>query len=195
MVTQDPFRYPGDASGNRSSLAHLPYIEWIPIGALRPNPRNPRTHSKKQIKQIAASIKKFGFLNPVLVDDANMVLAGHGRLEAAKLENLTHVPIIRFDHLTEVQKRAYLIADNKIAEQAGWDRETLAIEFGELIDLLPAEGLAAPHRIRVPEIYRRVRRPALLQARVLIKSCLLSTAFSGSARTSACWSRLQPPTT
>jgi ParB-like chromosome segregation protein Spo0J len=141
MVTQDPFRYPGDASGNRSSLAHLPYIEWIPIGALRPNPRNPRTHSKKQIKQIAASIKKFGFLNPVLVDDANMVLAGHGRLEAAKLEGFTGVPVIRFDHLTAVQKRAYLIADNKIAEQAGWDRETLAIELGELIDLLPAEGL------------------------------------------------------
>ena len=140
MATHDPFRYPGQGSGNRSGLAHLPYIEWIPIGALRPNPRNPRTHSKKQIKQIAASIRKFGFLNPVLVDDANMVLAGHGRLEAAKLENLTHVPIIRFDHLTEVQKRAYLIADNKIAEQAGWDRETLAIELGELIDLLPAEG-------------------------------------------------------
>ena len=102
MVTHDPFRYPGQGSGNRSGLAHLPYIEWIPIGALRPNPRNPRTHSRKQIKQIAASIRKFGFLNPVIVDDANMVLAGHGRLEAAKLENLTHVPIIRFDHLTEV---------------------------------------------------------------------------------------------
>ena len=121
-------------------LAHLPNIEWSPIGALRPNPRNPRTHSRKQIRQIAASIRKFGFLNPVIVDDANMVLAGHGRLEAARLEGLTHVPIIRFDHLTEAQKRAYVIADNKIAEQAGWDREILAIELGELIDLLPAEG-------------------------------------------------------
>lgn len=121
-------------------LTQLPQVESISIEAVRPNPRNPRTHSKKQIKLIAASIKKFGFLNPVIVDDANMVLAGHGRLEAAKLENLTHVPVIRFDHLTAMQKRAYLIADNKIAELAGWDREILAIELGELIDLLPAEG-------------------------------------------------------
>src|SRR3984893_4349306 len=121
-------------------LTQLPQVESISIEAVRPNPRNPRTHSKKQIKQIAASIRKLGFLNPVLVDDANMVLAGHGRLEAAKLEGFTGVPVIRFDHLTEVQKRAYLIADNKIAEHAGWDRETLAIELGELTDLLPASG-------------------------------------------------------
>src|ERR1700732_4077552 len=140
MATHDPFRYPGQGSGNRSGLAHLPYIEWIPIGAVRPNPRNPRTHSKKQIKLIAASIKKFGFLNPVIVDDANMVLAGHGRLEAAKLEGLTHAPVVRFGHLTAAQKRAYVIADNKLAEQAGWDREILAIELGELCDVMPAEG-------------------------------------------------------
>jgi DNA modification methylase len=112
----------------------------LPIGALRPNTRNPRTHSKKQIKQIAASIKKFGFLNPVIVDENNMVLAGHGRLEAARLDDLTHVPTVCFEHLTAAQKRAYLIADNKIAEQAGWDREMLAIELGELIELLPVEG-------------------------------------------------------
>jgi DNA modification methylase len=124
----------------QSGLAELPQVQSISIEAIRPNPRNPRTHSKKQIKQIAASIKKFGFLNPLIVDDANMVLAGHGRFEAARLEGLTHVPILRFDHLTEAQKRAYVIADNKIAEQAGWDREILAIELGELVDLLPAEG-------------------------------------------------------
>jgi ParB-like chromosome segregation protein Spo0J len=141
MATKDPFRYPGQGSADGSGLTHLPKVEWSPIGALRPNPRNARTHSKKQIKKIAASIRKFGFLNPVLVDDANMVLAGHGRLEAAKLEKLTHVPVIRFDHLTAAQKRAYLIADNRIAERAGWDREILAIELGELIDLLPAEEL------------------------------------------------------
>ena len=128
------------SSNNRADPAGTPRTEWVPIGVLRPNPRNARTHSRKQIKQIAASIKKFGFLNSVLVDDADMVLAGHGRLEAAKLENLTHVPVIRFDHLTEAQKRAYVIADNKLAEQAGWDREILAIELGELIDLMPAEG-------------------------------------------------------
>ena len=69
-----------------------------------------------------------------------MLLAGHGRLDAARLEGLDQVPVVRFGHLTEAQKRAYLIADNKIAEQAGWDREMLAIELGELIDLLPTEG-------------------------------------------------------
>jgi ParB-like chromosome segregation protein Spo0J len=128
------------SSKNRADHTGTPRIEWIPIGVLQPNPRNARTHSPKQIRQIAASIRKFGFLNPVLVDDANMVLAGHGRLEAARLEGLDQVPVVRFGHLTEVQKRAYLIADNKIAEQAGWDREMLAIELGELIDLSPTEG-------------------------------------------------------
>jgi DNA modification methylase len=112
----------------------------VPIGRLRPNPRNPRTHSKKQIKQIAASIRAFGFLNPVMVDSDNVVLAGHGRLEAARLEGVVEVPVICLDHLTAAQKRAYLIADNRIAEQAGWDRELLAIELGELINLLPPEG-------------------------------------------------------
>jgi hypothetical protein len=128
------------SSKNRADPAGAPRIEWVSIGALRPNPRNARTHSRKQIKQIAASIRSVGFLSPVIVDDADMVLFGHGRLEAARLEGLTHAPIIRFGHLTEVQKRAYVIADNKLAEQAVWDREILAIELGELIDLMPAEG-------------------------------------------------------
>ncbi len=76
----------------------------------------------------------------MLVDETNMVLAGHGRLEAARAEGLGDVPVICFDHLTAAQKRAYVIADNRIAEQAGWDRELLAIELEELIDLLPVEG-------------------------------------------------------
>ena len=80
-------------------------------------------------------------MNPLIVDDGDMILAGHGHLEAARLEGMAHVPIIRFDHLSEAQKRAYVIADNRIAEQAGWNREMLAIELGELIDLLPVEGL------------------------------------------------------
>jgi len=115
-------------------------IEWVRLESLKPNPKNARTHSKKQIRQIARSIRQVGFLNPLIVDGADVVLAGHGRLEAARLEGLAEVPILRFDHLTEAQKRAYVIADNKIAEQAGWDREILAVELGELIDLLPAEG-------------------------------------------------------
>jgi DNA modification methylase len=128
------------AANNAPSLDTLG-VEQIPIGRLRPNPRNSRTHSKKQIKLIAASIRQFGFLNPIIVDEAKTVLAGHGRLEAARFEGLTHVPTICLDHLTALQKRAYLIADNRIAEQAGWNREMLAIELGELIDLLPAEDL------------------------------------------------------
>jgi DNA modification methylase len=124
----------------RLELAGLPRLEWAPIANIRPNPKNPRTHSKKQIRQIAASIRKFGFLNPLIVDDENMILAGHGRLEGARLEGMAHVPIVRFGHLSEAQKRAYVIADNKIAEQAGWDRELLSIELGELIELLPIEG-------------------------------------------------------
>jgi DNA modification methylase len=129
------------SSRDRAIPVGSPRIEWVPIGTLRPNPRNGRTHSKKQIRWIAASIREFGFLNPVIVDDDNTVLAGHGRLEAGRLEGLVQVPVIRFDHLTAAQKRAYLIADNRIAEQAGWDREILAIELGELIDLLPVEGM------------------------------------------------------
>lgn len=117
-----------------------PSIEWLPVGSLRPNPKNAHTHSRKQIRAIGASIRKLGFLNPVIIDDDNTILAGHGRLEAARLEGFAHVPVIRFDHLTPAQKRAYLIADNRIAEQAGWDREILAIELGELTELLPAEG-------------------------------------------------------
>jgi DNA modification methylase len=132
---------PKPPAHHRIDTARSPGIEWIPIGSLRPNPRNSRTHSKKQIKLIAASIRQFGFLNPIIVDEAKTVLAGHGRLEAARSEGLTHVPTICLDHLTAVQKRAYLIADNRIAEQAGWNREMLAIELGELIDLLPAEDL------------------------------------------------------
>jgi hypothetical protein len=153
------------SSGNRGGSAGSPRIEWVPIGTLRRNPRNGRTHSKKQIGRIAASIREFGFLNPVIVDDDNTVLAGHGRLEAALLEGLTHVPIIRFDHLTAAQKRAYLIADNRIAEQAGWDREILAIELGELIDLLPVEGMdVSLTGFEAPEIDLLLAGNGLLQA-------------------------------
>ena len=118
---------------HRIDTARSPGIEWIPIGSLRPNPRNSRTHSKKQIKLIAASIRQFGFLNPIIVDEAKTVLAGHGRLEAARLEGLSHVPTVCFDHLTTAQKRAYLIADNKIALNAGWDLEIL--KMGELASI------------------------------------------------------------
>jgi hypothetical protein len=110
-------------------------IEMRAVAELRPSPRNPRTHSKKQVHQIAASIREFGFVNPVLVDGDGGVVAGHGRLEAAKVLGLVRVPTIRLDHLSEAQKRAYVIADNRLAELAGWDRDLLAIELKELIEL------------------------------------------------------------
>src|SRR5258705_8511122 len=103
---------------------------------LKPRARNPRTHTKKQIQQIAASIKEFGFISPVLTDDADGIIAGHGRIEAAKLIGMSDVPTVRVDHLTPAQIRAYVIADNKLAENAGWDCALLALELQELsVDL------------------------------------------------------------
>src|SRR5262245_15574316 len=110
-------------------------IETISVRELRPHPNNARTHSKKQIRQIAKSITQFGFCNPVLVDDAKQIIAGHGRVEAAKLLGIDAVPTCRLSHLSEADKRAYVLADNKLAEKAGWDRNLLAIELQGLIEL------------------------------------------------------------
>jgi DNA modification methylase len=103
---------------------------------LKPRTNNPRTHAKKQIQQIAASIKEFGFISPVLVDGADGIIAGHGRVEAAMLIGMSDVPAVCVDHLTPAQVRAYVLADNKLAENAGWDRALLALELQELsVDL------------------------------------------------------------
>jgi DNA modification methylase len=110
-------------------------IEIMPMRSLRPYTNNARTHSKKQIRQIAKSIEKFGFCNPVLIDDNDGIIAGHGRVEAAKLLGIEAVPTCRLSHLSEVDKRAYILADNKIASAAGWDKELLAIELQGLINL------------------------------------------------------------
>ena len=99
---------------------------------LRPRRSNPRTHDARQVRQIATSIEKFGFVNPILVDSKNGLIAGHGRLAAAKLLGMEDVPTLRVDHLTPAQVRAYVIADNKLAENAGWDRKLLALELQEL---------------------------------------------------------------
>src|SRR5580700_6037289 len=110
-------------------------IADVPINSLKPYPRNARCHSKAQIKQIAASIERFGFVNPVLTANDGAIVAGHGRVAAAKLLGLAKVPVLRLSHLSEVERRAYVIADNKLALNAGWDRETLAIELQGLVDL------------------------------------------------------------
>ncbi|MDQ2092440.1 site-specific DNA-methyltransferase [Marimonas arenosa] len=108
-------------------------IEHIAIGDLKPWARNARTHSKKQIRQIADSIETFGFTNPVLIDERRTILAGHGRVEGARLLGMTEVPCLRLDHMTEDEKRAYVLADNKLAINAGWDDDLLAAELGELM--------------------------------------------------------------
>ena len=142
---------------------------------LKPRAKNPRTHTPKQLKQIAASIKEFGFINPILIDGAGGIIAGHGRVEAAKQAGVTDLPTVRVDHLTQAQIRAYVIADNRIAENAGWDRELLALELQELsvepnfdvtitgfetgeIDFLVTElGRDTPDEVdQVPEIDRTI---------------------------------------
>lgn len=125
---------------DRTSLPsgnHDLHIEHRPVTSLVARRNNPRTHSEKQIRQIAASIETFGFTNPVLIDQAGTIVAGHGRVRAAKQLGMETVPTVRLEHLSEEQVRAYVIADNKLAECAGWDQDLLAIEFQELsaIDL------------------------------------------------------------
>jgi ParB-like chromosome segregation protein Spo0J len=110
-------------------------IEQVSVRSLKPYPRNARRHSKVQINQIAASITRFGFNNPILVADDGEIVAGHGRLAAAKLLGLETVPTLRLSHLSEAERRAYVIADNKLALNAGWDREMLAIELQGLVEL------------------------------------------------------------
>lgn len=107
-------------------------IERIGVEALIPYARNSRTHSDAQVAQIAASIREFGFTNPVLVDEANGIIAGHGRVLAARKLKMADVPAIRLSHLSEAQKRAYVIADNKLALNAGWDIELLRLEINDL---------------------------------------------------------------
>lgn len=110
-------------------------IEQRAVSDLIPYANNARTHSEAQVTQIAGSIREFGFNNPVLVDGTNGIIAGHGRVLAARQLGMQNVPVIELGHLSEAQKRAYILADNRLAEQAGWDRELLSLELGELSDL------------------------------------------------------------
>ncbi len=116
-------------------LVHQLAVVYRPVGELVPFANNARTHSERQVAKIAASIRSFGFVNPILTDASGGVVAGHGRLEAAKHLGMTSVPTIRLDHLSEAEKRAYVIADNRLAELAGWDHELLKIELGDLVEI------------------------------------------------------------
>jgi DNA modification methylase len=109
-------------------------ITYRAVTDLKPYPRNARTHSRKQIKQIAAAIKEFGFTNPILIDESDQIIAGHGRVAAAKLLCLAEVPTLQLSNLNPTQKRAYILADNRLAEKAGWDKEILAVELQGLLE-------------------------------------------------------------
>lgn len=113
-------------------------LEWRSVSTLIPYARNSRTHSDEQIAQIAASIKEFGWTNPILVDGDNGIIAGHGRLSAARKLKHEEVPVIELKDLTETQRKAYIIADNRLALNAGWDNEMLTIELNDLL----ADGFA-----------------------------------------------------
>jgi DNA modification methylase len=120
-----------------SEIPHLDGQKLVQISpsCLKPHPTNPRTHSKEQVKKIAASIRRFGFRNPVLVDEDNNVLAGHGRLLAAKQLGMEIVPTLLMSNMTEAERRAYIIADNRLAECAGWDDAALAAELAAITGL------------------------------------------------------------
>jgi len=110
-------------------------VVYLKTSDLIPYINNSRTHSDEQVAQVAASIKEFGFTNPILIDEDGGIIAGHGRLLAAKKLKLDNVPTITLEGLTDAQRKAYIIADNKLALNAGWDFEVLAMELGQLKDL------------------------------------------------------------
>lgn len=110
-------------------------FEWVSLETLIPYARNARTHTPEQIDKVASSIKEFGFLNPVIISQDDGILAGHCRVMAAKKLGLKTVPCVRETFLTDAQKRAYILADNRLALDAGWDEELLRVELGELQDL------------------------------------------------------------
>jgi DNA modification methylase len=127
-------------------------VQYRATSSLTPYTNNPRRHSKPQIRQIAESFKSFGWTNPILVDGEGNVIAGHGRLEAAKLLGITEVPTICLSGLTPAEKRAYIIADNKIAENAGWDKNLLSVEFNALVEESFCLELTGFETIEIDEI-------------------------------------------
>jgi ParB-like nuclease domain len=128
--------------GRGQDNVRLPWpIEMASPHSLRPAERNARTHSKKQIQRIAESMARFGVVNPIIADDRGRIVAGHARAEAAKALGIKLVPVIRVSHLNETEIRAYMLADNRLVEKGGWNRELLAIELGELQIALPEIGL------------------------------------------------------
>jgi ParB-like nuclease domain len=137
-------------STGKSGLAtQRAIVNYLPIDSIVPDPSNPRKHSQKQIRAIANSIEAFGFTAPILVNTANRIVAGHGRWEAAQQSGLAEVPVIRLDHLSEQQAKAYMLADNKLTDRSSWDDRIVAIVLKELSDItldfeIEATGFEAP---------------------------------------------------
>jgi hypothetical protein len=145
----DQLRFSKETTLNLGSTLE---VKYLPPSALQPHPRNARTHSKHQIRQIAESIRVFGFTNPVLVDRNNRIIAGHGRVEAASLLGMEFVPVICLEDLTENQIRAYILADNKLTENSAWDKEILAIELQHLITIEGLDFDVTVTGFEIPEI-------------------------------------------
>jgi len=128
----------GTDTMNATAMRHAGFkqaIEHLPITSLLPYAGNARTHSKRQVRQLANSISRFGFTNPVLIADDGTILAGHGRIMAASSLGMNSIPVVRLSHLSAAERRAYVIADNKLALNAGWDQDLLAVELQALVDL------------------------------------------------------------
>jgi ParB/Sulfiredoxin domain len=167
-------------------------IENLLVGQLRPWPRNARAHSRKQIRQIAESIRRFGFTNPVLVDGENRILAGHGRVEAARELGMATVPCLRIEHMSAAEKRAYVLADNKLAINAGWDEELLALELKELMEADLGFDIGVTG-FTIPEVDQLMEglAPAEPGARRMT-GCRTSTGFLLDASQAICgvWGRI-----
>jgi DNA modification methylase len=131
-------------------------LKLIPIDELIPYANNARTHSKEQINKIRSSLREFGFVNPVLIDKDKNIIAGHGRITAAKEEGIKEVPCVLVEHLTEAQKKAYILADNKLALDAGWDEEILAVEFENLKDLDFDVGLTGFGAAEIEDLFSNI---------------------------------------
>jgi ParB/Sulfiredoxin domain len=138
-------------ANNRAGVSSI-VVEETSVSSLKPYRANARTHTKHQIRQVANSIAAFGFTNPILIDCNNRIIAGHGRLEAAKLLGMDRVPTIRLEGLSEDQIRAYVLADNKLAANAGWDPQILAIELQYLVNLESADFDVTITGFEIPEI-------------------------------------------
>jgi DNA modification methylase len=128
-------RQPSTRAQQPQLVARRAIVAYLPIGSIVPDPSNPRKHSPEQIRAIARSIKAFGFNAPILVDKANRIVAGHGRLDAANLLGLAEAPVIRLDHLSERQAKAFMLADNKLTDRSSWDDRKVAIVLKELSDI------------------------------------------------------------